>query len=104
MKMILSFVVALLLICPMTHLGCNLDVSNEQSQTEISKEKEIESKTNASLYLLVLATTLPVISVFLILLVPRKTEQLIAFDLDKNKKKTVQLGLKKREKDDDEML
>lgn len=102
MKKTLFLIVAIFLSCPMLHLGfCTLSTTADAPQAEIAKEKEIERQSNGNLYLLVLATTLPVISVFLILLVPKKTDQLIAFDLDKSKQKTVKLGLRTREKDDE---
>ena len=85
---------------------CNfatLNLQNEQQLEEKAKEKEIDTNFNGKLYLLVLLLTLPVITVVMILLVPKKTEQLIAVDLSKDKKKSVNLGVKLRKQDDDEM-
>lgn len=104
MKKIL-FVLLLIFFCYSDNLTnyTTLNLQNEQQIEETPKEKEIDTSFNGKLYLLILLITLPVITVILILLVPKKTEQLIAIDLSKDKKKSVNLGLNYKKQDDDEM-
>ena len=45
-------------------------------------------------YIVVLLITLPIITVLLLLIIPKKTDNLLALDLNKNKKNKVNLGIK----------
>ena len=68
-----------------------LSTANEQPQT-----------LNFSLYLIVLLVTLPIITVALLLIVPRKTASLIAEDISKGKKK-INLVMKSHHRDDENL-
>ena len=64
--------------------------------------KEQPQTLNFSLYLIVLLVTLPIITVALLLIVPRKTASLIAEDISKGKKK-INLVMKPRHRDDENL-
>ncbi len=98
---ILFLGIALIAISFCTSNTHSLTLNNETPHYSESQYEEVQT-LDFKLYLTVLLITLPIISVALILIVPKKTNELIAEDLSKRKKK-VNIGMSKRQRDDENL-
>ena len=91
-------------------LNCAISFQNQKIDlAQITKNLSANENTNQKAptlsfktYIIVLLITLPIITVILLLIIPKKTDNLLALDLNKNKKNKVNLGMKI--KHDDENL
>ena len=91
-------------------LNCAISFQNQKIDlAQITKNLPANENTNQKAptlsfktYIIVLLITLPIITVILLLIIPKKTDNLLALDLNKNKKNKVNLGMKI--KHDDENL
>ncbi len=105
-KFIYSFLLLLILpiaihsikLCPTTLTTYEVVVENNEQKVE-----ENYKTLGLKLYLIVLLITMPILTVVLILIIPKKTDNLLAVDLSKKKKTKINLGLKKSKYDDDNL-
>ena len=83
-------------------LTCAISFQNQKIElAQITKNLSANENTNQKAptlsfktYIIVLLITLPIITVILLLIIPKKTDNLLALDLNKNKKNKVNLGMK----------
>ena len=105
-KFIYSFLLLLILpiaiqsikLCPTTLTTYEVVVENNEQKIE-----ENYKTLGLKLYVIVLLITMPILTVVLILIIPKKTDNLLAVDLSKKKKTKINLGLKKSKYDDDNL-
>ena len=96
--LILPIVIHSIKLCPTTLTTYEVVVENNEQKVE-----ENYKTLSLKLYLIVLLITMPILTVVLILIIPKKTDNLLAVDLSKKKKTKINLGLKKSKYDDDNL-
>lgn len=107
MKKIIISLISLFLMPLCIHstnaLTYNLLSTSDNVEQTIHKDEDTNGTLSFKLYLIVLLVTLPIITVALILIIPKKTDNLLAVDLSKKKKSKINLGLQKVKKDDENL-